>query len=96
MAREHKLELRSGKTVIADVPVVEMEKLQSLVAEMRAIRDTDTLWEEMPPFDEFDAVLSASGIALVDTFDVYEDLTVWNVMPNGDSVRITKIWNKGY
>jgi len=94
------LELRIGKKVIAKTPSVNIDEMVSLVERFREIRCEDTMWEPvndtLPCFDAFEKALKSSGLATADNFDVFDKCSVWNVLPNGDSVKVITVWNKGF
>ena len=95
-----KLELRIGKNVIAETPSVNIDAMVDLVNRFRDIRCDDTMWEPvndtLPCFEAFEKTLRESGLARTHVFDVFEKCSVWNVLPNGDSVRVVSVWNKGF
>ena len=96
----NKVELRLGKKVIAEVNKDEMGRLRSLIESFVEIRNDDTMWEPvndtLPCFDAFEKTLKSSGLATADIFDVFDKCSVWSVLPNGDSVKVTTVWNRGY
>ena len=98
--RHSKLELRIGKRVIAETPSANIDEMVSLVEDFREIRCDDTMWEPvndtLPAFELFDKALKSSGLAVCDSFDIFDKCSVWNVLPNGDSVKVTTVWNRGY
>ena len=103
--RHSKLELRIGKRVIAETPSANIDEMVSLVEDFREIRCDDTMWEpvddKLPGFDAFAETLKTRPFAIADKngeyfFDIFESCTVWNVLPNGDSVKVTTVWNRGY
>ena len=96
----NKVELRLGKKVIAEVNKDEMGRLRSLIESFVEIRNDDTMWEPvndtLPCFDAFEKTLKSSGLATADIFDVFDKCSVWSVLPNGDSVKVITVWNKGF
>ena len=100
MTSGNRVELRVGKKVIAEVSHEEMDKMVSLVESFRDIRCDDTMWEPvndtLPCFDAFEKTLKSSGLATADIFDVFDKCSVWSVLPNGDSVKVITVWNKGF
>ena len=100
-----KLELRIGKRVIAETPSVTIDEMVSLVKRFTEIRNDDSMWEivdeTLPGFDAFSEALKSSPLAISDKngeygFDIFESCTVWNVLPNGDSVKVKSVWKRGY
>ena len=100
MTSGNRVELRVGKKVIAEVSHEEMDKMVSLVESFRDIRCDDTMWEPvndtLPCFDAFAKTLKSSGLARTEIFDVLEKCSVWSVLPNGDSVKVITVWNRGF
>tara|TARA_R100000479_G_C6202326_1_gene135149 strand:- start:130 stop:453 length:324 start_codon:yes stop_codon:yes gene_type:complete len=103
--RMSKLEMRIGGAagkVIAECPAVDIDKMVSLVEEFREIRCEDMMWKTcehthtLPAFDAFDRTLASSGIAVAETFDIFDRCEVWSVMPSGDAVRACLVWHKGF
>ena len=101
--RMSKLEMRIGGAagkVIAECPAVDIDKMVSLVEDFREIRCEDRNWapvnDTLPAFALFDKALKSSGLAVADSFDIFDKCSVWNVLPNGDSVRVITVWNKGF
>ena len=98
----NKLELRIGKRVIAETPSVNIDSMVSLVRRFTEIRNDDSMWEitedndTLPCFDAFEKALSESGIATTKIFDVFDRCSVWNTLPNGDSVKVKSVWSKGF
>ena len=94
------LELRIGKRVIAETPSVNIDSMVSLVRRFTEIRNDDSMWEPendtLPCFDAFEKALSESGIATTKIFDVFDRCSVWNTLPNGDSVKVKSVWSKGF
>ena len=95
-----KHELRIGKKVIAETPSVNIDSMVDLVNRFRDIRCDDTMWEPvndtLPCFAAFEKTLKSSGLATADIFDVFDKCSVWSVLPNGDSVKVITVWNKGF
>ena len=100
MERHSKLELRIGKKVIAETPSVNIDSMVDLVNVFRDIRCEDRNWapvnDTLPAFALFDKALKSSGLAVADSFDIFDKCEVWSVMPNGDSVRACLVWHKGF
>ena len=98
--RHSKLELRIGKKVIAETPSVNIDSMVDLVNVFRDIRCEDRNWapvnDTLPAFELFDKALASSGMAVCDSFDIFDKCSVWNVLPNGDSVKVITVWNKGF
>ena len=96
----NKLELRIGKRVIAETPSVNIDEMVSLVRRFMEIRNDDSMWEPvndtLPCFDAFEKALTESGIATTKIFDVFDRCSVWNTLPNGDSVKVKSVWSKGF
>ena len=98
----NKLELRIGKRVIAETPSVNIDSMVSLVRRFMEIRNDDSMWEPhttsgtLPCFDAFEKALAESGIATTKIFDVFDRCSVWNTLPNGDSVKVKSVWSKGF
>ena len=96
----NKLELRVGKKVIAET--IDLDKMVSLVKTFSEIRNDDSMWEitedndTLPCFDAFEKALTESGIATTKIFDVFDRCSVWNTLPNGDSVKVKSVWSKGF
>ena len=105
------LKLKNGKTVIAECDSTEIKKMVKLVKELNVIRNDDSKWEigevcidnnievRLIAHSFLDEIIMDSEIKeknLTMFPDAFDNLTLWNVMDNGDKVKTHTFWTRGF
>tara|TARA_B100000959_G_scaffold190333_1_gene199026 strand:+ start:54 stop:380 length:327 start_codon:yes stop_codon:yes gene_type:complete len=105
------LKLKNGKTVIAECPHTEVDKMVKLVKELNVIRNDDSKWEfgevtvgnnievRLIAHSFLDEIIMNSEIKeknLKMFPDAFDNLTLWNHSDNGDKVKTHRFWTRGF